>query len=139
MSRQETNVLWELVSAMHDNERRLDDTSSEVCEQREIGKLIEVLGYDFLLETLALEQRVFAAEYPTMTSVGEETRRSIKETLNNHFEQCRYCQMEAKKDRAWRKEFAHFLRTEKEVVTKILKEKRSTPRRKLRSFKATSR
>jgi len=133
------NVLLELVSAMHDNERRVyqpHKAPKERCEHPEIGKLIEALGYDFLLETLELDQGIFAAEYPNI-SVGVEARQSMKENVQEHFPLCQRCQLEARNDRAWRKHFARFLKSEKELVKKILKEKRSITRGKPRSFKAT--
>jgi len=141
MSPHETgNVLLDLVSAMHDSERspyKPEKTPEEGCKHPEIGRLVEALGYDFLLETLDLEQAIFAAEYPEMRSVGLETRRSMREIVNEHFQQCRRCQLEAGRDRAWRKDFVRFLKSETELVRKILKEKRSTPRGKPRTFIAT--
>lgn len=140
MSPTETgNVLLELVSAMHDGKKSLyDETQEETCDHPEIGKLIEALGYDFLVETLELKQDIFAAEYPQLSSVGVDARQSIKSIVNEHFQHCRQCQWEAEKDRAWRRDFAQFLKTEKELVSDILKEKRNAPRGKPRSFRATT-
>jgi len=137
MSQKETgNVLLELMSAMHDGQKSLypDRTPTEMCEHPDIGMLIEALGYDFLIETLELEQDIFAAEYPQVSSVGMDARQSIKRMVNEHVQHCAQCQSEAEKDREWKRDFVQFLKIERKLVSDILKEKRSAPRGKPRSF-----
>jgi len=139
MSPKETdNVLLELTSAMQNCERSFSlDEITEACDHPDIGELIGVLGYDFLVETLELDERIFSSEYPELASLNVDARQSIRKLVDEHLKHCQRCQLEAERDRAWRDDFTRFLKTEKGLVKNILKEKRATPRGKPRSFGAT--
>lgn len=139
MSPKETgNVLFELIGAMQDSERSFSlDNTTDTCDHPDVGNLIEALGYDFLIETLELDERIFSSEYPDLASINVSARQSVKELVNEHVKNCQHCQLEAEHDRAWRDDFTQFLRTEKELVENIFKEKRAAPRGKPRSFIAT--
>lgn len=139
----DNNILLELVKAMQVSARysalkNAAQSKQEVCQHPEIGKLVEALGCDFLIATLELDQKIFANEYPNLTSISAETRRSMRDDVVEHVEGCSRCQLEAANEREWSENFDHFLRTQKKVVSQVLADKRKAPRGKPRAFTASS-
>ena len=134
------NVLLDLVQTMQ--ERRSTHTSKPnltgLCEHPDIGQLIKALGCTFLVETLELEQGIFASEYPELASFGEDVRRNMSTIVRQHVQECPKCQLEAAEEEKWNDSFSEFLKNETHVVKEILKNKRRISRGKARTFKAGS-
>lgn len=123
-----SNVLAQLVEVMsqkdktifQEMEKRQEKIDREHCTCPEIGNLVEVFGYDFLLQTLELDNATFFSEYPAMKSLDAQKRHAIKIAVQKHHQTCRRCQLEAEDYREWDKEFERFLAQDKEVVQEIL-------------------
>jgi len=108
------------------------------CSYLEINQLVKAIGYDFLLDTLELDDAIFKAEYPEMASVSQESRQAARDILCEHVQECRACDMQASADRIWTENFARFLKSDDKRVRAILKDQRRSPRGKARSFVAGS-
>lgn len=140
------DVLQELVKAMYDRNKRAvtrDTRQNKArhkhsCDRPEIGRLVETVGYDLLMATLALDQTMFASEHPNMASLDVDTRSLMKQIIGEHVRRCGRCQLEKSDDRRWHGKFEDFLNTEKDLVKETLKDKRRLPRGKPRTLSARS-
>lgn len=69
-------------------------------EPRRLGRWIESCDFPFLIETLMLDDHVFAKEFPcvTMTAAG---RRDLANALEEHCETCPRCGWKRAADLEW--------------------------------------
>jgi len=62
------------------------------CSTPEISQLIELFGFDFLIETLQLSDLAFAFCYPGVP-LGLSARQDLADAVREHFKHCVRCQL----------------------------------------------
>ena len=81
-----------LLSHRKEEGRRVKRIDQKNCSVPEVSRLIELFGFDFLMETLQLDDDVFSAVYPDLP-LGIVTRRVLERMIRKHYKQCIRCQL----------------------------------------------
>jgi hypothetical protein len=72
--------------------RRVKRIDQKDCSYPEVSRLIELFGFNFLIETLQLEDEIFSSVYPNIP-LGCEARRTLERMITKHFRQCVRCRL----------------------------------------------
>ena len=77
-----------------------DGLKGLTCSEPRLGRWIEGCDFPFLSETLMLDERVFAKEFPGVTMTAGE-RRDLAKALEEHCETCPRCGGKRADDLEW--------------------------------------
>lgn len=125
-------ILEQLAALFGDSQWEEPPTGS--CSKPQIAELIDMLGYRFLLQTLALDEATFAPVYPGAEhKLTVSIRKGLKESITKHYKQCPHCQSVAKNQKERSKELEKSLKKNNQSVKAILNA--ASPRRGLRPVK----
>jgi hypothetical protein len=80
----------ELGSRLEYQDEALRETK---CVNPVVGRWIDANDVKYLLSTLDLDDKDFAAKFPTMEHITRPERQKIMTTIEAHFEQCQHCSL----------------------------------------------
>ncbi|HEX8473044.1 MAG TPA: hypothetical protein VF666_03360 [Pyrinomonadaceae bacterium] len=95
-----------------EQEQALDELK---CSNTAIGRWINDWDFPFLIETLLLNDAVFAEEFPGVNSTAEE-RKQLANTLEAHCEDCARCYRKRAYDLEWQVRLKRVFTENKERV-----------------------
>jgi hypothetical protein len=85
------------------------------CSEPRLGRRIEGCDFPFLIETLKLDDQVFAKEFPGVTMTAAE-RRDLKNALEEHCESCPRCRRKRASDLEWQARVHKAIADNKQLV-----------------------
>jgi hypothetical protein len=75
-----------------------EELSRIKCIKPVVGQWVDANDVKYLLSTLDLEDKDFAAKFPAMAHITRAERRQLVATIEAHFEQCEHCSLKRKYD-----------------------------------------
>jgi hypothetical protein len=86
------------------------------CTDADIGQLVDVCEVPFLLETLALGDEQFWAEFPAVKSLDSAHRKILASTVERHCETCPHCSLKVSYDLDWAGQVERLVRDNGQVI-----------------------
>src|ERR1041384_1093984 len=89
------------------------------CDQPELGKWIDACDFPFLIETLVLDTKIFAEEFPDVLLTAEE-RKEFAHALEAHCETCPRCSWKRTCDLQWQAQVDRAIAENKQVISRAI-------------------
>jgi hypothetical protein len=95
-------LLARLISESDDGDPPIERTGKDLtCSQPVLGQWIDDCDVPFLLETLALPDKIFAQEFPGIP-LSQRDREAFAKTLITHCTECARCNGKKAEDIEWK-------------------------------------
>jgi len=107
-------------------ESRLEDQAEALreakCTDPAVGQWIVASDVKYLLSIFALEDKDFAAKFPTMAHITGPERQQFIATIEAHCEQCPHCSLKRGYDLEWDARIKQSCKQNNNVLLKLLEE-----------------
>jgi hypothetical protein len=101
-----------------------DALKSLECSKPELGRWVRDCDFPFLMETLMLEESVFAQEFPGAKLTFED-RKELSNALELHCETCNYCHRKRAYDLEWQSRVSKVFAENKQTIGQAIARARS--------------
>jgi len=121
------HLLARLIGASDDDDPPIERTGKELtCSQPVLGRWIDDCDFPFLMETLALPDRVFSQEFPEI-KLSHKDRETFAKVLTTHCKECARCNAKQAEDIAWRLRIKKVIAKNKEAIGAALADEPREP------------
>jgi hypothetical protein len=113
-------LLARLISESDDDDPPIERTGKDLtCSQPALGRWIDDCDFPFLMDTLALSDRIFAREFPGIR-LSQEEREAFAKVLETHCQECARCHAKQAEDIEWKSRVEKAFAENKQGVGELL-------------------